>query len=519
MSKQILESKTNLPTATNELPSCSHTTSPSTAHAPINGREHTQLASIHQETDTRPQRDTGTTTSSSNQAKHDTQRKYVAAGITSADHQGNVTQRRPVGGSNLGETKADAISNDAPSLLTSTSSTDHSTFDIQPKLVGAGTTSPDHPVLDTQAERALGTDFDQSIRRSDSEEEATGQTTLDSGQAGSDTHATSAAVITLANNHTFVDTRGLSVVGTHLQQTNNKALPNMCPSAAPPLEEPTSPLPLPNLTASVLPTLYDPALGILAQQLDDLEGLRKAQANRIRILTTVEPDSDGEMRGFGLPEDNPAVQTLNSLFDGIAALEHETVLSLQKAMRKHPLGAWQRSQKGVGEKTLARLLACIGDPYVRMDTNQPRTVSQLWAYCGLHTVPNKDFPSDQVALVTQREAVGGNPLQPNQNVSARRKKGEQSNWSTNAKTRAYLISEALVKAGVRKDPDTGERYALNGSEYGQLYIDRRKHTAVTHPEWTPAHSQNDAMRILSKRLLRNLWRAARDIHKKEEETA
>jgi hypothetical protein len=357
------------------------------------------------------------------------------------------------------------------------------------------------------------------MRRSDSEEEATGQTTLDSGQAGSDTHASVAAVTSLANNHTFVDTRGLSVVGTHSQQTNNKALPNMCPSAAPLLEEPTSSDAIPKDETTVLPTLYDPALGILAQQLDDLEGLRKAQANRIRILTTVEPDSDGEMRGFGLPEDNPAVQTLNSLFDGIAALEHETVLSLQKAMRKHPLGAWQRSQKGVGEKTLARLLACIGDPYVRMDTNQPRTVSQLWAYCGLHTVPNPDFPADQGAGDTHTAAVGGDQLQPNQNVSARRRKGEQSNWSTNAKTRAYLISEALVKAGVRKDPDTGERYALNGSEYGQLYIDRRKHTAVTHPEWTPAHSQNDAMRILSKRLLRNLWRAARDIHKKEEETA
>lgn len=71
---------------------------------------------------------------------------------------------------------------------------------------------------------------------------------------------------------------------------------------------------------------------------------------------------------------------------------------------------------------------------------------------------------------------------------------------------------------MRKDPDTGERYALDDNEYGQLYIDRRKHTAETHPEWTSAHSQNDAMRILSKRLLRNLWRAARDLHKSEEET-
>lgn len=93
-------------------------------------------------------------------------------------------------------------------------------------------------------------------------------------------------------------------------------------------------------------------------------------------------------------------------------------------------------------------------------------------------------------------------------------KDVQANWSTVAKLRAYLIAEALVKSGVRKD-ENGERYAL--TEYGQLYIDRRNTTAVTHPEWTPGHSQNDAMRILMKRLLRNLWRAARDIHEREDQ--
>lgn len=97
-------------------------------------------------------------------------------------------------------------------------------------------------------------------------------------------------------------------------------------------------------------------------------------------------------------------------------------------------------------------------------------------------------------------------------------KGRQANWSTIAKTRAYLIAEACVKAGVRKDAD-GNRYAKDGSEYAQLYIDRRNHTAETHPEWTALHSQNDALRIVSKRILRNLWRAARDIHMNDKEAS
>ena len=41
---------------------------------------------------------------------------------------------------------------------------------------------------------------------------------------------------------------------------------------------------------------------------------------------------------------------------------------------------------------------------------------------------------------------------------------------------------------------------------------RRQRTATTHPEWTPGHSLNDAMRVASKRLLRDLWREARRCH-------
>ena len=41
-----------------------------------------------------------------------------------------------------------------------------------------------------------------------------------------------------------------------------------------------------------------------------------------------------------------------------------------------------------------------------------------------------------------------------------------------------------------------------------LYLDRRAHTAVTHPEWNPGHGLNDALRTMGKELLKQLWRAA-----------
>lgn len=238
------------------------------------------------------------------------------------------------------------------------------------------------------------------------------------------------------------------------------------------------------------PLLVDPALYMLAQTLNDLEGLRKAQANRLRILTRIEPDVDGVMRGFGLTEDHPGVQSVAMLLDASAGLEAATIKEVQKHMRKHPL--WTRygkTAKGVGEKQLARLLAAIGDPYLKpVDGGfAPRTVSQLWAYCGLHTLP-----ADQMSPDTQHGCVGGVL-----NVAAKRRKGQQANWSTEAKTRAYLIATSAIKT--------------NG-ELRQVYDNRRAHTAVTHPEWTPGHSHNDALRIVSKHLLKQLWRAARDFY-------
>lgn len=226
--------------------------------------------------------------------------------------------------------------------------------------------------------------------------------------------------------------------------------------------------------------LRDGTLHSLATFLDDIEGVRKSAENRLRILTTSEPDSDGVVRGMGLDESHPVVLSLTVMLNGIQQIEADNVKILQKTMKKHPLGDWGKTQIGIGEKQLARLLAAIGDPYWREEVvyddgtvipEGPRTVSQLWAYCGLH--------------VNSGEAV-------------RRKKGVQSNWSTNAKTRAYLVATSCIKQA--------------HSPYRKIYDDRRAVTAVSHPDWTPAHSHSDALRIVSKAILKNLWVESRRLH-------
>lgn len=322
---------------------------------------------------------------------------------------------------------------------------------------------------------------------------AHGATTSDRDHVGSATHARYVpAGQTSPEGHTCSDAQTPDALGGADTETAAKflALPKLSPR----------------------PSLFDPTLSTLAALLDDLEGVRKASGNRVRILTTDDPDEDGVVRGFGLTDDHPAVGILTALGDQLGALEHQTILALQRVMRKHPLAPWQKQAKGVGEKQLARLLASIGDPYLQTlpdGTDQPRTVSQLWAYCGLHTLP-----TGQIDRVTHVASAGGattspgatNPTTiptrassaPGSHAAAKRQKGVKANWSTDAKTRAYLIATSVIKQP--------------SSEYRTVYDERRARTAETHPDWTPGHSHNDALRITSKRILRDLWQAARDHH-------
>lgn len=129
----------------------------------------------------------------------------------------------------------------------------------------------------------------------------------------------------------------------------------------------------------------DSTLYLLAETLDELEHARIATNNRLDALTRTGPDKNGT-EVVGLPDTHPSVVITAEVLANLQRLEHEATLNLQRAVRKHPLGGWIRGTIGVGEKQGARLLAAIGDPYWNTLHDRPRTVSELWAYCGLHVL-------------------------------------------------------------------------------------------------------------------------------------
>ncbi len=122
-------------------------------------------------------------------------------------------------------------------------------------------------------------------------------------------------------------------------------------------------------------------LKLHAESLTDIEALRIATENRVRAL--------GEL---GL-DDSPFARNAETMAAELRRVEHAAELDLKRVVRLHPLHAWIKSTVGVGEKQGARLLAAIGDPYVRLD-GTTRTVSQLWAYCGLHVLHAGQEPDD-----------------------------------------------------------------------------------------------------------------------------
>lgn len=323
-------------------------------------------------------------------------------------------------------------------------------------------------------------------------------------------------------------------------------------------------------------TLIDPALQIAADILDDLERVRIANENRVRIMTRTETDKDGGERGWGLSEDHPEVAPLLVIVTNLRELEKQAVANLEKRMKAHPLGPWIKGVRGVGLKQGARLLASIGDPYWRpdvvyvnpdpdkkyedLDRSQifdiyripqalrrltvdqgdgtflvpagPRTVQALWAFSGLHTVPVD-------AEIVGQPDRNGRIVIADDRVSARRRKGHRANWSTTAKTRAYLISESCIKqlsAECREGhvladgTTTAQLESWSSMEEGgqipaiacscspfRIVYDRRKtRTKVTRPEWTDGHRHNDALRKVSQELLKELWKAARAWHEKNE---
>jgi len=256
---------------------------------------------------------------------------------------------------------------------------------------------------------------------------------------------------------------------------------------------PATPASLPSIRARAAE--YDAlnlSLIVLAENLHDIEQTRLAMGNRVRQLAELDTGSGD-------------IEVLAGIADGMAKLEHQVVLRLQRAMRAHPLGPWVKRSKGVGEKQAARLLAAIGNPYWNSLHDRPRRgPAELWAYCGYHVLPAAGqslldsqltfagggqpsaTPTDQNGAGTQWLTVGG--------VAPKRRKGQRANWNSNARTRAYLVADSCMKSP--------------GGQYRAVY----DHGRAKYAESPAGLAHNRALRLVAKAVLRDIYLEAKAWH-------
>jgi hypothetical protein len=254
--------------------------------------------------------------------------------------------------------------------------------------------------------------------------------------------------------------------------------------------------------------------------------------------------------------------------DIVANLDNTERL-LRKAMvkafrRASPeLSQWARDTVGIGEETVARLLGRIGHPVIAQpyhwegegdsrtlvaDPPFERTVSQLWSYCG-HGDParrrRKGMTAEEafglgspdakklvyLLSVATMKCAGStttpptaippstpipwppsvDPLDPSGQLAAdTHTSGAGGSTSPQpialSQPTTVAAGDGTVDAIVGPQPSG---VARRRSPYRDVYDQRRAHTAE-RDDWTAPHKNADALRIVGKHILRDMWIVTRE---------
>lgn len=180
------------------------------------------------------------------------------------------------------------------------------------------------------------------------------------------------------------------------------------------------------------------------------------------------------------PEDQAVFLALASDLAAVAgaiepcmAARHQIELEMKRIVRRLPIFAWAKEVKGFGELGLAVIIAEAGDL-----SKYPKK-GHLWKRLGL-------APLDGKAMSTWRMKGG---------LTA--EEWTVAGYSPRRRAEVYaVISEPLFRA-----------QSVAAGPYRGAYDRRRELTATTNPDWTKAHSHMDALRVMTKHLLKHLWQA------------
>lgn len=160
----------------------------------------------------------------------------------------------------------------------------------------------------------------------------------------------------------------------------------------------------------------------------------------------------------------------------LEARRHEIELQMRRLVRTLPVWQWAKPVRGLGEIGLAVIIGEAGE------LSRYANVGKLWKRLGLAPFGGK-------AASTWRRDGG---------LSA----DEWTALGYSPGRRAEIFSCV-------GDPLFRQQTMVIGP-YRVVYDMRRADTEVAHPDWTKLHSHRDALRIMTKALIADLWSAWRE---------
>lgn len=226
---------------------------------------------------------------------------------------------------------------------------------------------------------------------------------------------------------------------------------------------------------------------------------KKKKARLFRCVSVLQKriERGGEGHGYG---DDQAATALSAIVPLILAardnrkpwddLRKAAEKDMERLAKQLPCYAFAKGVKGFGDLALAVLQAEAGIPF-----GEYRTVSGLWKRMGLAVINGE----------RQRRKSGDAALE---HAYSPRRRAEVFAFISDSMFRHQWRAE-------REDSPAGP-----AGPYGEVYAKRRAHTdprieatadLPVAERWTKARCHNDARRVMSKALLRDLWRVSRGL--------
>lgn len=169
-------------------------------------------------------------------------------------------------------------------------------------------------------------------------------------------------------------------------------------------------------------------------------------------------------------------------FDAMRKAAEKKMAELAETL---PVAAWIESVHGAGMPGMSTIVAEAGDL-----SNYPNP-AKLWSRLGY--APYDGFAGSSWKRVTRRPRA----LTADEWI--------EHPFAGERYALMFSISDSLWRAqwisGKKSDTEEG----VPDGPYGEVYSRRRAHTLKTHADWTKMHRKMDALRVMMKKFLADLW--------------